>query len=417
MIKRHIVDILIEEFEENLWSVALDNGVIEGIEIDPPHEAVRWGSIYRAKVTRIDKALDAAFLDLDGENTGILYNRDMRYINKDGNLCKGGSEPIGKILKTGDMVNVQAKSAYLAKQDDEIWKLEDKTPTMSMDITLPGRYLIYCPKRTNSEQKNSISSRIRDKNLRKQLKEMINSIEGMDGFILRSSAADLQTEILQKEARILKEMWSQIDLHLTENEPALITLGPDAIGRILSDKAVEPIERIEVVTMDHFEQVEDWCSVFAPDLMTKITPIELDDATQDLALLDYRDILGQVEALFHDYAFLAHGGNIIIQQTAALCAIDVNKGSDKRSNLAVNIDAAREVARQIRLRNIGGIIIIDFLKMNKSGEKALLKELNKVINEDPCTVQIHGFTKLGLMELTRKRRTPMLSERFDGVIL
>ncbi len=414
------MDILIEEFEENIWAVALDKGQIEGVEVDPPHETVRWGSIYWAKVARIDAARDAVFLNLDGDNSGVLYNRDVRYTNTEGKACKGGDKPIGKILTPGDMIAVQAKSAYLINSEDEIWGKEDKTAQMSMDITLPGRYLIYCTPQKNAakgdaKRKNSISSRIRDKKLRKQLEDMINSIDDMDGFILRSSAADLQTEILQREARVLKEMWQQVSQYFDGREPALIALGPDAIQRTLGDKAIEPIERIEVVTMDHFTQVEDWCCIFAPDLMTKIMPLELDDAVKDLALLEHRDILGQIESLFHDYAFLSHGGNLIIQEAAALTAIDVNTSSDKRSNLSVNIEAAQEIARQIRLRNIGGIIIIDFLKMNKTGEKALLKELNKVINQDPCTIQIHGFTKLGLMEITRKRRTPALSECFNGI--
>ncbi|PCI98284.1 MAG: ribonuclease E [Alphaproteobacteria bacterium] len=406
------MDILIEELETSIWTIALDNGRLEGIEIDSPYEAVRWGSIYWAKVTRIDASLDAAFLDLDGDNSGILYNRDVRYKGKDGEICKGGDKAIGKILKSGDMIAVQAKSAYTPVADGDIWQnKEDKTTQMSMDITIPGRYLIYCA----LGQRNRISSRIRDKNLRKQLESMVNTLEGMNGFILRNAAADLQTDILKREANVLKEMWTQISAYFKGSDPGLIALGPDSIQRTLSDQAINPIERIEVVTMEHFTQAEEWCSIFAPDLMTKITPIELNDATQDLALLEHRDVLGQVESLLHDYAFLTQGGNIIIQETAALTAIDVNKGSDTRSHLALNIDAAREIGRQIRLRNIGGIIMVDFLKMNKTDEKKLLKELDNVINQDPCTIQIHGLTKLGLMEITRKRRTPPLHERFDGL--
>lgn len=406
------MDILIEELETSIWTIALENGRLEGIEIDSPHENVRWGSIYWAKVTRIDTSLDAAFIDLDGDNTGILYNRDIRYSDKDGHVCKGGDKAIGKILKSGDMIAVQAKSAYMSTADDDLWiGNENKTTQVSMDITIPGRFLIYCP----LIQKNSISQRIRNKDLRKQLKSMLNALKDMNGFILRNAAADLQTEILEREAHVLRTIWKEINVFFEGKEPCLIALGPDAIQRTLSDQAINPIERIEVVTMEHFTQAEDWCSIFAPDLMTKITPIELDDATRDLALLEYRDVLGQVESLLHDYSFLQKGGNIIIQETNALTAIDVNKGSETRSHLALNIDAAREIGRQMRLRNIGGIVIVDFLKMNKTDEKKLLKELDDVINQDPCTIQIHGFTKLGLMELTRKRRTPSLHDRFQGL--
>jgi Rne/Rng family ribonuclease len=149
--------------------------------------------------------------------------------------------------------------------------------------------------------------------------------------------------------------------------------------------------------------------------MTKITPIEMKNATQDLALFEYRDVLGQVEDLFHEYVILPSGGNILIQGTAALTAVDVNKGGDKRSHLAVNIEAAQELARQLRLRNIGGMVVVDFLKMAEpKDQKALMAALEDVTYTDPCTVQIHGLTRLGLMEVTRKRRTPALSERFDG---
>ncbi len=409
------MDILIEEFENNIWSVALEEGRIEGLEIDPPAEQIRYGSIYYAKVARIDAALDAVFLDLDGDNTGILFNRDTRFKDKDGHYAKGGDTPISKMLKTGDMIAVQAKTSYIARAEDEFWptgnQIEDKTAQMSMDITLPGRFLIYC----TTMEKNRISQRIRGSETRKTLEEMLHALDSFKGFILRAAAVNLQTEILQREARLLKEMWDGIKKYLQGNKPALIALGPDAIQRSLSDQALHSIERIEVVTMDHFEQAEEWCSIFAPDLMTKISPLELDDATQDLALLHYRDIIGQIEALFQDYILLQHGGNLIIQETAALTAIDVNKGSDKRQKLALNMEAAYEVARQMRLRNLGGIVIIDFLKMNKKEEALLLKELDNVTFNDPCTVQIHGFTKLGLMEITRKRRTAPLGERFIGV--
>lgn len=409
------MNILIEEFEENIWSVALETGRIEGLEIDPPSEQVRYGSIYYAKVARIDAALDAAFLDLDEDNTGILFNRDTRFKDKEGHIVKGGENPIGKTLKPGDMVAVQSKTSYIARAEDEFWptgnQIEDKTAQMSMDITLPGRYLIYC----TTMEKNRISKRVRGKETRKKMEDMLHALDSFQGFILRAASVNLQTEILQREASLLKEMWDGIQNYLKGNKPALIALGPDAIQRTFSDQALNPIERIEVVTMDHFEQAEEWCSIFAPDLMTKITPLELEDAAQDLALLHYRDVTGQIEALFQDYILLPHGGNLIIQETAAMTVIDVNKSADKRSKLALNIEAAQEIARQMRLRNLGGIVVVDFLKMNKKEEEKLLKELNDVTFTDPCTVQIHGFTKLGLMEITRKRRTAPLGERFVGI--
>jgi ribonuclease G len=381
--------------------------------VDPAGEEVRWGSIYWAKIKSVNAALDAVFLDLDGENTGILYNADTRWIDKDGKTHKGGAEAIGKRYKPGQFLAVQAKSAYLSKDDDEYTALENKTPQMSMDITLPGRYLIY----GGMMRENRISQRIQGKALRAQLQKMLDVLEDVNGCILRSAAAGTQTDMLRREGKILKGAWDDIQTYFTGGQPKLIALGPDALQRTLSDQAAQHIERIEIVTMDHFTQVEDWCSVFAPDLMTKIQPIEMKNATEDLALFHYRDIIGQIEDLFQPYALLSGGGNIIIQGTAALTAVDVNKGGTKGSNLGVNIEAAREIARQIRLRNSGGIVVIDFLNFqSKTDEKKVIDALQSAISDDPCTVQIHGSTKLGLVEITRKRRTPPLEDRFEGTI-
>jgi len=283
-----------------------------------------------------------------------------------------------------------------------------------MDITLPGRYLIY----SAMIRDNIISKRVRNKKLRKRIQKMIASLEDMQGFILRSAAAGIQTDILRREAKILRSIWDTFDEYFSKSEPTLVMQGPNSIQRILGDLATNPIDAIEIVTMDHYEQIEKWCAVFAPDLMTKIMPIELkhSDATQDLALLEHRDVLGKIEALFHDYALLSSGGNITVEETTALCSIDVNKGSDTRGKLSINTEAAKEIMRQIRLRNIGGIIMIDFLRMDKKGQNALLETLKEEIQHDPCTVQIHGFTKLGLIEATRKRRTPSLNARCEGII-
>ncbi len=407
------MDILLEELEGSLWAAALEAGQLQGLEIDPPGEEVRWGSVYWAKVKTIDAAMDAVYLDLDGDNTGLLFNKDVRITKKDGKIEKGGAKPIGKTFQPGDMVAVQAKTAYLIKDEDVPARSEHKLPRMSMDITLPGRYLIFC----TTMDCNQISQRIRDKKLRKQLLNMLESMEDINGCILRAAAADTQTDVLMSEGKILKEIWEQIQQHLTGDEVGLIMLGPDAVQRTLSDLATKTVERIEVVTMDHFNDVEEWCSLFAPDLMTKIEPVELEDADEDLALFHYRDIIGQIEDLLQPYAILPGGSNIILQETAALTAIDVNRGPADSSRLAINIEATKEIARQIKLRNIGGIIIVDFLKLeSKKDEGKLIAELEKLIDDDPCTVQIHGMTSLGLMELTRSRRTPALQERFEGIV-
>lgn len=407
------MDILVDELEGSLWVASVTDHKLEGLEIDPVSEEVRWGAIYWAKVTHIDKTLDAAFVDLDGDNSGFLKNADVRILQKDGTYKKGGDIAIGKALKPGQMVAVQAKSGYLPRLDSTDLTFEDKSVSVSMDLTLSGRHLILAPMMVE----NRISSRITDKKQRKAMMKMLNAVENINGCILRASAADVQTDILMREGKILKSMWDQIQEFLKGNEAGLIMAGPDAVQRSLGDNAHRTINSIEIITMDRYQEVEEWCEIFAPDMVTKITPVELPDKNVELGLFDMRDILDSVEYLFQPYVILKNTGNIIIQETAALTAIDVNRGGDKRDRLSVNLEAAQEIGRQLRLRNLGGIIVVDFLKLNgKKERETFLSTLKDIAADDPCTVQVHGITNLGLVEITRKRRTPALQERFDSAL-
>lgn len=396
----------------SLWAAATEKNRLDGLEVDPVNEEVRWGSIYWAKVARIDSSLDAAFINLDGDNIGLLHNADVRVKQKDGSYKKGGDVAIGKLIQPGQMIAVQSKEGYLPKLDENSTRVkEDKNPRVSMNINLPGRYAIFTP----MEIENQISRRIRDKKLRKQLMSMLDDMKGVHGCILRAAAADTQTDILIRESKILAETWKQVQTFFEGDDPSLIMLGPDAIQRMLGDHAARNITSIEVTTMDHFQLVEEWCEVYAPDLVTKIKPVET--SQDDLGLFEHHDLIGQVEELFQPYAVMKEGGVIIMQEAAAFTAIDINSGADKRIRLAVNMDAGKEIARQIRLRNMGGAIVVDFLKMkDKDEQKALLDALENYFNDDPCTVQIHGFTNLGFLEITRNQRTPALIERFQNAI-
>lgn len=391
---------------------ATQGGRLQGLEVDPGVEEIRWGAIYWGKITRIEKSMDAAFISLGGGNEGFLQNKDVRIVNKDGTVTKGGAESITKYLKPGQMVAVQAKSGYLKHEDDFEFIREDKTPKLSMDITLPGRFLIFAP----LMGENQVSSRIRNKKLRDNLMKMMTQFEPLKGIILRASSEDTQMDILLREAKILDNMWAQLQPLFKGTDPALVMDGPNALQRTIGDQAGQNIERIEIVTMDRFKQIEEWCEIFGPDLVPKITPVELENPDDELALFDHRGLLGDIEDLFQEYGLLTSGGSIIIQETAALTAIDVNRGGDDRASMDVNLEAALEIARQIRLRNLGGIIMIDFLKLNKKADQdKLVKALIDIFDTDPCTVQVHGITALGLAEITRKRRTPPLGERLDNV--
>ncbi len=405
------MDILIEEVEGSLWAAALEKNELAGLEIDMPHMQVHWGAIYAAKVLSIDATLNAAYLDLGDTANGIIRATDIRTKDKKG-IYQKTDKPIGKVLNPGDMTLTQTKSAY---NEENTPNFESKLPQLSMEISLQGRYLIYCP----FMEGNRISARLHKNKSRKNIESMLDAVEGLEGCIMRAATAEVQNDVLFKEAQILKDQWEVLDKTVQKaKKPGLIKPGPNAIERLLSDHAAYKIDSIEVVTMDHFNAAEKWCAQFAPDLMTKIQPVEIEGAGADLALFDYHDVTTQIEDLLHPYVVLPNGGNIIIQQTAALTAIDVNPGSARGSNLAVNLEAAEMILKQMKLRNLGGIIMIDFLKTKNSSEDQKLKKALKTAGaKDPCTVQVHGKTKLGLYELTRKRRTPPLMDVLNEALL
>lgn len=408
------LDIIIDEMDGALWAAAVDSKRrLFALECDMVGEDIKWGSIFLGRIETIDRKLDACWVNLgEGGHMGLLPRKEW----PDPDTPPQAGSFIIVQAKTG----VAGKSSIEEKQQDgdehklrlKI-KLEPKVTRLSSDVTLPGRYIIFAPQ----EEKNRLSRRIADRTVRRNMTHMLKDLEDvLHGCILRSSAKNVQTELLVREGEILHTAWNNLhEASTNASGPCLLWDGPNAIERILSDMSACQIEYISVALLDHLDDVEDWCETFAPDLMTKIRPVELDNATDDFALFDHFDLIPQIEDVLQPYVILPGGGNIILQQTAALMAVDVNRGEDTTSsNLDLNMIAAREIGRQLRLRNIGGIVVIDFIKMKtKADEGRIIAAFEESIANDACTVQIHGMTELGLMEVTRQRRLPPLAERMS----
>lgn len=397
------LDIVVEDLQGSLWVAAIDKNRIASLEIDPYTEIVRWGSIYWAKVTRIDKTMNAAFVDMGYDLVGMLPASEIPGAKKD--------TPIGKRLRVGQFVMVQVKTARQPEEPSEagIDARPDhlKASKVSMDIALQGRFLIYTPKSPG----NRISRRIRDPETRKQLIAMSKAIKVVNGCILRASAAHTQTEQLIREAKIQRAIWDSLQLFTGDTEPALLMLGPDALQRVLADFATSRIGQIQIASDERQEEANNWCDLYAPELMHKLESRAITGTRNGMGLMEAYDLLGQIEGLVKPYAIFNDNGTILIQETALGTMIDVNITAG--ANLAAgNHEAAIEIARQIRLRNLGGIILIDFAgPKDPATNRRLSAQLQKAFDLDPCTVELHGVTKTGLFEVTRHRRTPSLMDR------
>ena len=400
------MDILIEDIQGSLLVACVDKKRIEGLAIDPESEIIRWGSVYWARVERVDAGLNLAFVDLGYGFKGVLHAGDV--LNKKAADTAKSKRKIGKLLAPGEMVAVQVKTARnpIDNDDPDRGRNEHKASKVSMDIALPGRYMIYAPLMDG----NRVSRRISDPDMRKNLQQMIANVDEMNGCILRASAANCQTDILIREGRILSAIWDSLGEYMEGDAPQLLMLGPDAIQRSLSDQSSRPIERVIVNNQLHYEECYDWCDLYAPEMLARIENLE-DPDSDPVSLIEHFDLTPQLDELVQRYVVLDGGGFIIIQETAALTVIDVDSGTDSSIPNA-NKQAADEIARQIELRNLGGIIIIDFINPDSKAQKdSLLSRLKNATSRDACTVDIKGWTKLGLVELTRQRRTPTLMDR------
>lgn len=398
-----VLDIVVEDLQGSLWVAAINKNKIAALEIDPYLELIRWGSVYWARVLRIDTTLNAAFVDLGHDLVGMLPASEIPGLAKDAK--------IGKKLKTGQFVMVQVKTARQPEDDEDGNDLRPdavKASKVSMDIALQGRYLIYTPKSPG----NRISRRVREPDVRKQLVAMSKAIKAINGCILRASAAYTQTEILEREGKIQRAIWESLQAFTKDEEPSLLMLGPDALQRVLGDFATSRLGEIQIADDERGEEAYNWCDLYAPELMQKIESRKITGTRTGMGLMEAHDLLGQIEDFIRPVVTLPSGASFLIEDTALGTMIDVNSGTATLT--AANHEAAAEIARQIRLRNIGGIILIDFAgKQDKAEQNRLTKQLQKALDLDPCTVELHGVTRTGLFEMTRHRRTPTLMDRIE----
>jgi len=353
------------------------------------------GNVYLGRVARVLDGLQAAFVDIGTDQTAYLGLGDARPRGSERDE-EGRKSRIGDYVTEGTAIIVQVTKDPLG----------DKGPRITTNVSLPGHFCVFTP----FSPTVGVSRQIEDDETRSRLRETFSPLrdEGQ-GYIVRTLAADADEKALSDEAETLRGQWDAIrKKRINAKAPAVLFAEDDPLPTILRDKVSASLKRIVVDDGETLTRLKALVAREMPDLK-----VEFEHYTKTTPLFNAEGVEEEIELALDATTPLPEGGNLIIERAAALTVIDVNSGGRTDGNAehtarVVNLDAVNEVVRQIRLRNLSGQILIDFITMKQEDNRqAVTEALRKAIDS---ATHLHGFTHLGLMELTRKRKREPLAE-------
>ena len=361
------------------------------------------GNVYLGKVQNVLPSMEAAFVDIGKGRNAVLYAGEVNW--DAAGLADGTPKKIEHVLKTGQPVLVQVTKDPIGQ----------KGARLTSQVSLPGRYLVYVP----SGEMSGISRRLPDDE-RSRLKNILKDfVPDEAGVIVRTAAEGASQEELEHDVLRLKAQWEDIQKKAenpSTSAPSLLYAEPDLTVRVIRDIFNEDFERLIVQGDEAAEEINNYLGFIAPELTAKI---EKWTGTRDL-FAEYR-IEEQLAKAFDRKVYLPSGGSLVIDRTEAMVVIDVNTGKfiGKGGNLEEtvtknNLEAAEEIARQLRLRDLGGIVVIDFIDMTlESNREAVIRRLIECLGRDRTKHQVAEVTSLGLVQMTRKRVGQGLIEAFS----
>ena len=387
---------------ETRVALVAQSRLVELVVVRPDLRSVA-GNIYLGRVERALAGIQAAFVDVGLERSGFLGLAEARPAGVPG----GEGQRITDFVSEGDSVLVQALSDPSA----------DKGAKLTTRVTLPGRLMVHTP----VEPGIRLSRRIEDGAERARLAGLMEDLTGDGGgVVLRTAAAGAAREPLERDVATLCATWREIVEKSREaRPPACLHREPEPFCRALRDHAGPDLADVIIDDAAALAEARGFCRRLAPDLVERL---HLHDGGE--GLFEAHGIEEQIDAALAPMVPLTGGGNIVIDEATALTAIDVNTGgrddgSAEERAWRTNLEAAAEVARQLRLRNIGGALMVDFVPMRRRDNGAsLLQALRDAVAPDRCPTHVLGFSRLGLVEMTRQRRRLSLShallETFPG---
>jgi ribonuclease G len=402
-------EIVIDVKSENTTVALLEDKELAELYVEKHNNQSIVGNIYKGKVENVLPGMQAAFVNIGIEKNVFLYVKDAipnTYFGEDEDseyTDKFNNVSISDFLKVGQEITVQ-----IVKEP-----ISTKGARVTTHITLPGRFIVLMP----TVEYTGISRRIENEQERQRLKELAAQLKPQSmGIIIRTAAEGCTEEELREDIHFLSRLWDNIRQQQQNGPvPRMIHKDSNIVYRTVRDMFTNDIDRFIINQKDEYEKLVQVVGLVSKDLAKRV---EYFDKAYEI--FEYFHIKSKISKLLTRKVWLKSGGYIIIDQTEALTVVDVNTGKFvgsidlKDTVLKTNVEAAREIAKQLRLRDIGGIIIIDFIDMHeKQHEEVVLEALKNSLKKDRTKSNVLGITHLGLVEMTRKK----VRKRIDSAFL
>lgn len=373
----------------------VENGILQEVHLEREAKRGLVGNIYMGKVSRVLPGMQAAFVDIGLEKAAFLHASDI-------NSTEIEAEPVSNIKQVKDIRELVREGQKLMVQVVKD-PLGTKGARLTTDITIPSRHLVLMP----GAEHVGVSQRIEDEEERSRLKDIVAQYADDDGgFIVRTAAEGAGDKELAQDAEFLKRLWSKIKTRLQKSKGGAVVYQDLTLAfRVIRDFVGTELERIRVDSKLTYQQLKEFIDEFVPELSRT-----LEYYPGERPIFDQFDVENEIQRALDRKVELKSGGYLIIDQTEAMTTIDINTGAFvghrnlEETIFNTNIEATQAIARQLRLRNLGGIIIIDFIDMtNEDHQRRVLHSLEVALAKDHAKSNINGFTSLGLVEMTRKR--------------
>ncbi len=401
-------EIIINSTNEDTRIAILENNKLVEIFVERPDNERMVGDIYKGKIRRVVKGMQAAFIDIGFEQDAFLHFSDM------GQEVNQLFADVDEEYLEGDKVKQDVDPADLLRNGQEIVvqiikePISSKGPRVTTELTLPGRFLVLVP----NQHRVGVSRKIASARERRRLRNIARKILPKNyGLIVRTVAEGKDEKTLEQDLQKLIKTWHKVQQEIKRSRaPKLLFKDLGMASSVIRDLFTSDVNRVVVDSRKMYREITRYLKEVGSELVNRVEYFK-----SKRPIFDEFNIEQELQRSVERKVWMKNGGYIIIEQTEALTSIDVNSGryfgkkDHERNSLKINLEAAREIARQLRLRDIGGLIVIDFIDMEQEENKQkVLKELRKEFAHDRAITRIEEMSRFGLVEMTRQRIRPSL---------